>query len=145
VFNEANSPFYEANAAPHEAALAELGEEDAAESNMKYTVNGFIFCNTPGLNMTVGERWVHGPSAQLAHLVSGALACCWLLLLPCGYLLAITCGYFLAVVAWFLTAHSRSPPFYTQGSLVRQLLGQRRRHPHRALAWHHLQPRRPHG
>jgi hypothetical protein len=57
VFNEANSHFYEANAAPHEKALAELGEADAAESNMKYTVNGYVFCNTPGLNMTVGERW----------------------------------------------------------------------------------------
>ncbi|WIA14174.1 hypothetical protein OEZ85_002716 [Tetradesmus obliquus] len=56
VFNEANSPFYEANAKPHAKALAELSEEDAAESNMKYTVNGFVFCNTPGMNMTVGDR-----------------------------------------------------------------------------------------
>uniref|UniRef100_A0A383V6F7 Plastocyanin-like domain-containing protein n=1 Tax=Tetradesmus obliquus TaxID=3088 RepID=A0A383V6F7_TETOB len=56
VFNEANSPFYEANAKPHAKALAELSEEDAAESNMKYTVNGFVFCNIPGMNMTVGDR-----------------------------------------------------------------------------------------
>jgi hypothetical protein len=69
VFNEANSPFYKANAAPHEKALAELGEEDAAESNMKYSVNGYVFCNTPGLNMTAGERWVQGQSATLLHLV----------------------------------------------------------------------------
>ncbi|KAF6265588.1 Cupredoxin [Scenedesmus sp. NREL 46B-D3] len=56
VFNEANSPFYEENANPHEEALAELDEVDAAESVMKYTINGYVFCNTPGLNMTVRER-----------------------------------------------------------------------------------------
>jgi hypothetical protein len=56
VFNEANSPFYEANAARHQQALAALSEEDAAASNMKFSVNGYVFCNIPGLNMTAGTR-----------------------------------------------------------------------------------------
>jgi hypothetical protein len=60
VFNEANSPFYEANAAPHAQALAELGEEDSAASNMKFSVNGYMFCNIPGLNMTAGQRCGQG-------------------------------------------------------------------------------------
>jgi hypothetical protein len=69
VFNEANSPFYEANAEPHAKALANMTEEDAAESNMKYTVNGFMFCNTPGMNMTVGDRcarlWLYRCTATM--------------------------------------------------------------------------------
>lgn len=56
MFNEAASPFYEANSAAAADALAELSEEDKAESDKKYSINGFIFCNLPGLNMTVGDR-----------------------------------------------------------------------------------------
>ncbi|GBF99637.1 multicopper ferroxidase [Raphidocelis subcapitata] len=57
VFNENNSPFYEENmAAADPAALAGLSEDDLMESNTKYTVNGFLWCNLPGLNMTVGDR-----------------------------------------------------------------------------------------
>lgn len=56
VFNEMNSPFYEANAKPRAKQLANMSEEDAAESNMKYSLNGYIYCNLPGLNMTVGEK-----------------------------------------------------------------------------------------
>eukprot|EP00878_Enallax_costatus_P001155 GHUV01001296.1.p1 GENE.GHUV01001296.1~~GHUV01001296.1.p1 ORF type:complete len:885 (+),score=249.43 GHUV01001296.1:1539-4193(+) len=51
-----NSPYYEDNAAAHEKALAELNEADLAESNMMYSINGFIYCNIAGLNMTVGDR-----------------------------------------------------------------------------------------
>jgi hephaestin len=64
VYNEANSPFYEANAEAAAEALAELSEDDAAESNMMYSINGYIFCNLPGLNMTTGERWAHGCCAR---------------------------------------------------------------------------------
>lgn len=56
VYNEANSPFFEANQEAAAEALAELSEDAAAESNMMYSINGFIFCNLPGLNMTTGER-----------------------------------------------------------------------------------------
>lgn len=56
MFNENNSPFYQENAAPHTAALAKLNEADLAESNMMYSINGYIYCNLPGLNMTVGDK-----------------------------------------------------------------------------------------
>lgn len=56
VFNEQNSPFYEANSAAAAAALAELSEDDAGEANKKYSINGFLYCNLPNLNMTVGDK-----------------------------------------------------------------------------------------
>jgi hephaestin len=58
VYNEAASPFYEANSNSKAAAaaLAELSEDDQAEANKKYSINGFIYCNLPGLNMTTGQR-----------------------------------------------------------------------------------------
>jgi hypothetical protein len=56
VFNEKNSPFYESNSASAVQQLANMTEEDADESNLKYTINGYIYCNLPGLNMTVGDR-----------------------------------------------------------------------------------------
>lgn len=58
VFNEADSPFAEVNNAAYAKALAALSEEDQAESAKKYSINGFLFCNLPGLNMTVGDRSV---------------------------------------------------------------------------------------
>lgn len=58
VFNEANSPFNEANTARAAKALAALNEEDRAESAKKYSINGYLFCNLPGLNMTVGDKCV---------------------------------------------------------------------------------------
>ena len=33
---------------------AGLSEDDFAESNLKHSINGFIFCNTPGFNMVLG-------------------------------------------------------------------------------------------
>jgi len=56
VFNEEASPYYEANAAAAADALAEMTEEDRTEANKKYSINGFLFCNVPGMNMTVGDR-----------------------------------------------------------------------------------------
>lgn len=58
VYNEHASPFYEANSEPEAAAaaLAELSEDEQAESNKMYSINGFIYCNLPGLNMTTGQR-----------------------------------------------------------------------------------------
>jgi hypothetical protein len=56
VYTEKNSPFFEANSAAHAAALAGMSEEDQDESNKKYSINGFIYCNMPNLNMTVGDR-----------------------------------------------------------------------------------------
>eukprot|EP00775_Hariotina_reticulata_P011260 gene11260-11409_t len=56
VFNEKNSPFYESNSANAAKQLANMSETDVDESNLKYTVNGYIYCNLPGLNMTVGDR-----------------------------------------------------------------------------------------
>jgi hypothetical protein len=57
VFNEGDSPFFEVNTSPHSESLAALGEEDAAESLMKYSVNGYTYCNLPGLTMNAGERY----------------------------------------------------------------------------------------
>lgn len=56
VFNEGASPYYEANAAAAADALAEMTENDRVEANKKYSINGFLFCNVPGMNMTVGDR-----------------------------------------------------------------------------------------
>lgn len=56
MFNEEKSPFYEANSVGAAAALAELSEDDRMEGNMKYSINGYIYCNLPGLNMTTGQR-----------------------------------------------------------------------------------------
>jgi hypothetical protein len=56
VFSEESSPFYEANAAA--AELGQLDEDDRLEGNRKYSINGYLYCNIPGLNMTMGERWV---------------------------------------------------------------------------------------
>lgn len=56
MYNEQASPFYEANSQAAAAALAELSEDDQAEANKKYSINGFIYCNLPGLNMTTGQR-----------------------------------------------------------------------------------------
>ena len=33
---------------------AGLSPDDFNESNLKHSINGFIFCNTPGLDMTLG-------------------------------------------------------------------------------------------
>lgn len=59
MFTETNSPFYEANSAAHAAALADMSEDDAIEASKKHSINGFLFCNMPNLNMTVGDRCVH--------------------------------------------------------------------------------------
>lgn len=65
VFNEMNSPFYEENASGAAAKrLANMSEADVAEANMKYSLNGFTYCNIPGLNMTAGERCVAAVACQ---------------------------------------------------------------------------------
>lgn len=57
MFNENNSPFYEDNmAAADPAALKELSEDDLLEANTKYSINGYLWCNLPGLDMAVGEK-----------------------------------------------------------------------------------------
>ncbi|KIZ07330.1 hypothetical protein MNEG_0617 [Monoraphidium neglectum] len=60
VFNENNSPFIQDNlkTAP-KANLAALSEDDLLEANTKYSINGYLWCNDPGMNFTVGEkvRW----------------------------------------------------------------------------------------
>jgi hephaestin len=58
VFNENKSPYYDENmaAAPLEALQA-LSEDDLLEANTKYSINGFLWCNTPGMNFRIGERW----------------------------------------------------------------------------------------
>jgi hypothetical protein len=56
VFNEDNSPFAEANTAGATKALAALSEEERVQAAKKHSINGFLFCNQPGLNMTVGDR-----------------------------------------------------------------------------------------
>lgn len=58
MFDESKSPFYEANSASPAAAaaLAEMSEDDQGESAKKMSINGYIYCNLPGLNMTVGDK-----------------------------------------------------------------------------------------
>ena len=34
---------------------AGLSSDDFTESNLKHSINGFIFCNTPGLDMALGS------------------------------------------------------------------------------------------
>jgi hephaestin len=63
VFNEESSPFYESNAAAASSELAALHEDERQEGNKKYSINGFLYCNIPGLNMTVGDRW-EGPEEE---------------------------------------------------------------------------------
>lgn len=43
---------------PPPGAAAQLGVTDAglAESFLKHAINGYIFCNAPGMVMTQGER-----------------------------------------------------------------------------------------
>jgi hypothetical protein len=57
VFNENKSPFYEENmAAADPASLKALSEDDLIEANTKYSINGFLWCNVPAVNMTVGDK-----------------------------------------------------------------------------------------
>ena len=60
IFNENVSPFYEENLGSRTYSSVGLDSEQALEESlMKHTVNGYIFCNVPGINMTLGEnvRW----------------------------------------------------------------------------------------
>ena len=36
-------------------ATAGLSADDFEESNLKHSINGLIFCNTPGFNMALGS------------------------------------------------------------------------------------------
>lgn len=71
MFNEANSPYAEVNNEAHAKALAALPEADREEAAKKHSINGFLFCNLPSLNMTVGDRWAAArvqPGMLLAFL-----------------------------------------------------------------------------
>jgi hephaestin len=55
VINENVSPLLpETLAALDMNGTAGLSPDDFNESNLKHSINGFIFCNTPGLDMTLG-------------------------------------------------------------------------------------------
>ncbi|PSC72045.1 multicopper ferroxidase [Micractinium conductrix] len=56
ILNEAASPFLDANLANRTAV--EMGVTDAglAESHLKHAINGYVFCNTPGMVMNQTER-----------------------------------------------------------------------------------------
>ena len=69
VFNENSSPFYDDNMAAADAkALQALSPDDLQEANTKYSINGYLWCNMPGLTMRVGERCAaHMPGGRVAH------------------------------------------------------------------------------
>lgn len=56
ILDENSSPLLDANLAGRTAADLGVTEDGFAEANLKHAVNGFIYCNTPGLEMTQGER-----------------------------------------------------------------------------------------
>ena len=55
VIDENVSPLLpETLAAVDRNSTAGLSPDDFNESNLKHSINGFIFCNTPGFDMTLG-------------------------------------------------------------------------------------------
>jgi hypothetical protein len=54
--DEAASPFFEENSAPFAEVLANMTEDEVLASAKKHALNGYTYCNLPGLNMTVGDR-----------------------------------------------------------------------------------------
>jgi hypothetical protein len=57
VFNENDSPFYDDNmAAAPKAALEGLSPDDLIEANKKYSINGYLWCNAPGMALKTGDR-----------------------------------------------------------------------------------------
>lgn len=55
VINENESPLLPQTLAALDLnKTAGLSADDFTESNLKHSINGFIFCNTPGLNMAFG-------------------------------------------------------------------------------------------
>lgn len=61
INNENTSPFYGSNVEKYagEDGLGGLSEDDFNTANLKHAINGRLFCNLEGLNMTTGEkiRW----------------------------------------------------------------------------------------
>ena len=56
VINENQSPLLTQTLAALDLnETAGLSSDDFTESNLKHSINGFIFCNTPGFNMTLGS------------------------------------------------------------------------------------------
>jgi manganese oxidase len=53
VFNENNSPYFEQNLKRIKKPKL---DDEFAESNLMHAINGFVYGNTPGLNMRLGER-----------------------------------------------------------------------------------------
>ncbi|EFN54070.1 hypothetical protein CHLNCDRAFT_58397 [Chlorella variabilis] len=62
VLDENASPFLEANLANRTAAQMGVTEAGLAEGNLMHAINGYVFCNTPGMEMTQGQqvRWHMG-------------------------------------------------------------------------------------
>jgi hephaestin len=56
--DENSSPLLDANLAGRTAAQLGVTEDGFAEANLKHAINGFVYCNTPGLEMMQGERCV---------------------------------------------------------------------------------------
>jgi hypothetical protein len=54
------------------------------ESNLKHSINGFMYCNMPGLEASLGQRvrWPHVPDDLPAPLLH-AMSLCWSALLHC--------------------------------------------------------------
>ena len=56
VLDENASPFLEANLANRTAAQMGVTEAGLAEGNLMHAINGYVFCNTPGMEMTQGQQ-----------------------------------------------------------------------------------------
>ncbi|KAL4440358.1 hypothetical protein ABPG75_003359 [Micractinium tetrahymenae] len=56
IIDEGTSPFLDANLANRTAAQLGVTDAGLAESFLKHAINGYIFCNAPGMVMTQGER-----------------------------------------------------------------------------------------
>ena len=59
IIDEYASPYFEENLGGRDAASLGVSETELEESLLKHAINGYVFCNGPGLNMTQGEkvRW----------------------------------------------------------------------------------------
>lgn len=56
VIDEGSSPYLDTNLANRTAAQLGVTDAGLAESFLKHAINGYIFCNAPGMVMTQGER-----------------------------------------------------------------------------------------
>jgi FtsP/CotA-like multicopper oxidase with cupredoxin domain len=56
VYNEGASALAAENVAANQKKLANMTEDEVAATQLKHTINGYVYCNIPGLNMTTGQR-----------------------------------------------------------------------------------------